>query len=173
MAISRAKKEKILKNIIEKLKKAKLFILLDYSGATVSEIQNLKKRLKEKNVEYFVARKTLIQKALREVKINDLNLRELKKPVSLVLTDKKDPAAAKVIKDFQRETRKTEFLKGFLEGEVLEKNDLVMLASISSREELLAKLIGSIASPVSGFIYVLKSNLTGLVSVLRQASEKK
>ncbi len=173
MAISRAKKEKILKDLTKKLKKAKLLILLDFQKVTVPEVQILRKVLKKEGIDYLVAKKTLVQKALQKNKIKDLVLKDLKVPVSLIISKEADPAAARIIKDFQNKTKKTEFLKGFLEGKMLEKNDLIMLAGIPSREELLAKLISSIASPISGLTYALKGNLTSLVSVLSQVSKKK
>lgn len=173
MAISRQKKEKILKNLIEKIKKAKLLILLNYQGVTVPEVQKLRKILKEENIDYLVVKKTLIEKAFQKNNIKGLAINEFKMPVSLIVSKEADPAAVRLLSNFQKETNKTEFIKGFLEGEILDKDALKALAAIPKREELLAKLVYSIASPLSGFVYVMKANLNSLVYALDRIREKK
>lgn len=173
MPISRSKKEKILGDLNKKLQKAKFFILLNYLGVSVPEIQKLRKLLKKENIEYLVVKKTLIKKALLKSNMKGIDLKDFKTPVSIVISEKADPLPAKLIKNFQKETKKMEFIKGFLEDRILDKNSLKMLADIPSREELLSALLGSISAPIRGLVLTLGGGLNNLVHVLSAIRDKK
>ena len=82
-------------------------------------------------------------------------------------------APAKIISDFIKETEKTEIKAGVLEGKVVDVAAVKALASLPSREVLLAKVLGSMNAPITGFVTALSGNIRNLLYVLNAIGEKK
>jgi large subunit ribosomal protein L10 len=172
MAITRKKKEELVEQIATKIKESKSIVFADYRGLSVEEINEIRSQLREKGVEMKVLKQNLFAIAAKKAGA-DIDTTELKgHPIAYVFgTD--EVAPAKTIHDFTKKHENLEMIGGALDGKTITKEELNHLALMPSREELYAKVVGSLASPLRGIVGVLQGNLRGLVSVLNQYSEQK
>lgn len=143
-------------------------VFADFSGLKVKDLSVLRKKMKEQNCEFKVAKKTLISLILKEKKI-DLDSKKLQGEIALNFGYKDEILPFKILYDFSKKNEHLKILGGFIGQEFYEKERALELAQLPAEEELLAKLVGSISSPLSGLINVLQGNLKGLVYILKQA----
>lgn len=149
-------KEAKVAEIKEKLEKAQGVVLASYQGLTVEEDTMLRKSLREAGVEYKVYKNTLVTLAANELGLGDL-VQYLEGPVSIAFGYEDATAPARILNDFAKENKKLELKAAIVEGTVYNKEQTEQLAAIPSREVLLAKLLGSIKSPLSNFAYLLSA----------------
>lgn len=175
MAKNKIQKQEIFRDLKEKIKKSKSIVFAGFNGLGVKDNEILRSKLREENSEYYVAKKTLLGLALKENNI-ELDTKELEGKVAAIFSYEDEVASARVLGDFSKDKEKAEkifFLGGILEGKFIEKDQVIALSKLPSREGLYAQLLGSLNSPASGFVNVLSGNLRGLVGVLQAISEKK
>ncbi|WP_142413462.1 50S ribosomal protein L10 [Hathewaya massiliensis] len=153
---NRQLKEAKVQEIKEKLEKAQAIILADYQGLNVEEDTELRKKLREAGVEYKVYKNTLSILALKELGIDSLN-EQLSGPVSMAISYDDPTAPARILNDFAKSHKKLELKAGIVQGEFYDNNKIKELATIPSREVLLAKLLGSLKAPVSNFAYLINA----------------
>ena len=170
--ITKEQKKKIVKDLTEKAKGAKSIIFVDYKGLEVKDVTNLKKQLREAGVDYVVSRKTLIDIALKDAGI-ETSVRGLEGQIAVSFSNEDEIIGAKIIDKFSKINKNLKMLGGSLGMVILSEDEVKALAKIPSKEELLAKLVGSINAPVSGFVNVLAGNLRGLVQALNAIKEQK
>src|SRR3954471_22352533 len=169
--MKRPEKEKLVAELKAKLDGAKALYYTDFTGLNVKRMTDLRRRLRKANVEYVVIKNTL---ALRAVNESGLVGERLKGPTGLVVT--KDPvAAAKVITDFAKENDKKPAVKGGLfEGKAIDTAQVTKLASMPSREQMLAELGAGFMSPMAAFVGALNGVLymfAGSLEALRVQRE--
>ncbi len=150
--MKRAEKEQLVTELSEKLKGAQSLYYTDFTGLNVKRMTELRRRLKRAGVEYVVIKNTL---ALRAVNESGLVGEKLKGPTGLVVG--KDPvAAAKVLSDFAKEfEQKPEVKGGMLDGKAIDNAQVKRLASLPSREQMLADLGAGLQSPMAAFVGAL------------------
>lgn len=153
---NRQLKEAKVQEIKEKLEKAQAIILADYQGLNVEEDTELRKQLREAGVEYKVYKNTLSILALKELGIESLN-EHLAGPISMAISYDDPTAPARILNNFAKEHKKIELKAGIVQGEFYDNNKIKELATIPSREVLLAKLLGSLKAPVSNFAYLISA----------------
>jgi large subunit ribosomal protein L10 len=170
MALTKEQKKKAIDGLKEKLKKQKAIFFVGINGLKNKELLDLRKKLKKEDSQIVVAKKSLANVAAKEEKF-DFDFEQLNGEAAIVFGYKDEIAPAKVIYQFSKLSQKLSLISGFLNGKGLSKEDLVNLASLPSRQELLSKLAFCLKSPVSGFNNVLKANLNNLVLVLSQAKK--
>lgn len=149
-------KKKVVAELIEKLKSAQAGVLVDYRGLTVEEDTNLRSKLREAGVEYKVVKNTLTRFAAKEVGFEELD-EMLNGPTSLAISDTDPVAPAKVISDFIKDNEKISIKAGFLDGKVISLDEIKTLANTPSKEVLIAKIMGSLNSPVSKLVRTLQA----------------
>ncbi len=149
-------KEAKVQEIKEKLEKAQAVILTNYQGLTVEEDTQLRKQFREAGVEYKVFKNTLVKLALKELGIEGLD-EHLEGPVSMALGYEDPTAPGRVISAFMKEHKALELKAGLVQGEVYDVAKITEFASIPPKEVLLAKLLGSLQSPISKFAYLVKA----------------
>jgi large subunit ribosomal protein L10 len=171
MAISRQKKEEIIKDLEQKFSDFKSVVFVNYSGVGVGDLQNIRKELREVGVDLKVAKKTLLDLVLRKHNI-PVNTKSLEGQIAVVFGYKDEVMPAKIIYKFTKKLEKLKILAGILDKEFIGQDKVVSLAQIPSYEELLAKMVGSMQAPISGFVNVMQGNIGGLVQVLNQISKK-
>ncbi len=173
MPKTKAQKQEILKGLKEKLEAMKSAVFVSFFGIKVKDINQLRKNGREEGVDYVVTKKTLLKKVLGETGYKEIGDDILKGEIAVVMGKKDEVAAAKLINDFSKTHKEMKIVAGILEGKVIDINKVMALAKLPSRQELLAKAVGSIAAPLSGLVNVLQGNLRGLVYVLNSLKEKK
>ncbi len=149
-------KKQIVAGIAEQFKTAVSGVFVDYCGLTVEEDTQLRNKLREAGVEYKVIKNTLTRFAAKEVGFDELDP-ILNGPTSLALSMTDEVAPAKVIADFAKTHEQLEIKGGFLDGKVLELDEVKKLAATPNRETLLAKLLGSLNAPISNLARTLQA----------------
>lgn len=173
MAKTRQQKEETLQSLNQKMEQSKGVVFAKYMGLTVNEVQELRSKLKEQNSEMMVAKKRLIGLMLDKVGINKDATDGMDGGVAVVFGYNDEVTPAKVLADFAKEHELVGFHGGIMEGKYIDAATVTELSQLPSKQELLAKLVGSLKSPTSGFVNVLSGNLRGLVQVLHQIKEQK
>jgi large subunit ribosomal protein L10 len=152
--------------IAEKLKRAKVAVLTDYRGLTVSQLQELRGKLRGADVEYRVVKNTLARRAAEAAGVPALQS-ELKGPVAIAFGYDDLGAPAKLINEFVRTTRlKLEVVGGLVEGRVFSPDQVKQLADLPSRETLIAQLLGTLQSPVAQLVGIMQTPVQQLIGVL-------
>jgi len=165
------KKRAVIDEIASKIKNAKGLVIADYRGLTVGQDTELRKALRNANIEYKVVKNTLARFAVKEVGLDELESC-LQGPTAIAVSS--DPVApAKVMSEYAKKFDKLELKAGVVEGKVIDINGIKALAELPSREELVAKALGGLNAPIAGFVHVLNANLRGLVVALNAIAEKK
>lgn len=172
MAKTKDQKAKVLSDFKEKLNQMKSVVFVNFSGIAVKEIDQLRGQCRDQEIDYCVAKKTLIKKSLAESGYQAVAERDFTGEVAAIFSYQDEIAPAKLIKDFSKNQEKMKILWGIIDGNFFEAEKIIALAQLPSRLELLAKAVGSMAAPLSGLVNVLQGNLRGLVYVLK-AMEKK
>src|ERR1051326_8517789 len=170
--MNRTNKEQLVDELKSKLKGATAIYYTDFTGLNVKRMTDLRRRLRKANVQYVVIKNTL---ALRAVNESGLVGEGLKGPTGLVMA--KDPvAAAKLLTEFAKENDARPSVKGGLfEGRPLDATKVKQLASMPSREQMLAELGASMQAPIAGLAIAMNSLLSmfaGAVDALRTQREK-
>src|SRR5207249_1006576 len=170
-AMKRTDKEQLVVELKQKLEGATALIYTDFTGLNVKRMTDLRRRLRKANVQYVVIKNSL---ALRAVNESGLVGERLRGPTGLVMS--KDPvAAAKVLTDFAKENEQRPTVKGGLfEGRPLDAKQVSKLASMPSREQMLAELGASMQAPIAAFGMAMNSLLTmfvGAVDALKAQRE--
>ena len=167
-------KAAVVEEMKEKLQSAQGAVFVGFSGLSVADVTKLRRKFREGGVEYKVVKNTLTRIAADELGFNDLDA-VLEGPTAIAYSAEDTVAPAKILKDFIKET-KTEALTvkaGIADGQVIDAAAVEALASLPSREELLAKLVGSMQAPISGLVNVLQGNIRNMVYVLDAVRAKK
>lgn len=146
-------KQAVINEIKENIENAKSLVLVDYRGLNVSELTELRKRFREENVLYKVYKNTMMDFAFKELGYDDI-LESLEGPNAVAFSMEDPIAAARVSYEFAKEHENLEIKVGYLEGEFMDSAKVQKIASIPSKEVLLAKLLGSLKAPVSNFVYM-------------------
>ena len=167
-------KAAVVEEMKEKLQSAQGAVFVGFSGLTVADVTKLRRKFREGGVEYKVIKNTLTRIAADELGYNALDA-IFEGPTALAYSTEDAVAPAKILKEFIKET-KTEALTvkaGLADGQVIDVAAVAALASLPSREELLAKLVGSMQAPISGLVNVLQGNIRNMVYVLDAVRAKK
>lgn len=172
-AVSPAKAA-VVADMKEKMQTAKGAVFVGFTGLDVATVTKLRRKLREGGVEYKVIKNTLTRIAADELGYEGLDP-VLAGPTAMAFSTEDVVAPAKILKEFIKET-KTEALTvkaGIADGQVIDVAAVTALADLPSREELLAKLVGSMQAPISGLVNVLQGNIRNMVYVLDAVRAKK
>ncbi len=165
------KNQEEVKNLTEKFKSMKGLILTEYHGLTVEEISELRSALRPLNCEYSIVKNTLSKIALKEAGI-DAGGENFVGPTALAIENGDIVSPAKTIVEFAKKNANLKVKAGFMEGKFVSAEIIEQLSQLPSKEVLLAKMLGSMNAPITGFVNVLAANIRGLVTVLDAISKK-
>ena len=177
MPKTKLQKQEILRTLEKKIKKAKSIVFTEFNSLGVKDNEELRNNLREADSEYMVAKKTLFDIAFKEEKIENLDIKSFKGKIAAIFGYKDEVAPAKIVDEFQNKNEKNKekvrLVAGILENKFLNTVEVTALAKLPSKEELYAKIVGSLNAPISGFVNVMAGNIRGLVNVLKAIEEKK
>ena len=149
-------KSQVVSEIVEKLEKSSSAIVVDYKVLTVEEVTELRKKMREAGVEYKVYKNSLVTRAANELGLGDV-VQYLEGPVSIAFGYEDATAPARVLNNFAKDHKKLELKAGIVDGIVYDKAGVEKLATIPSKEVLIAKLLGSFKAPLSNFAYLINA----------------
>lgn len=171
MPLTKQKKESIVKDIEEKLAKQKSMVFMDFAGANVKELTEVRNKLKSEGSEMKVAKKNLLQIALKNKKI-DLDAKKLSGEVAIIFGYEDEISPSKIIYQFTKSSKKAKLIGGWVGDTLYGPEEIVKLAQLPGKEQLLGMLVGTINAPVSNFVSVLHGNLRNLVCALSAIKDK-
>lgn len=165
MATTRKQKEKILEDLKGLFSLQKAIVLVGITGLKVKDLSLLRKKIKSINGNLKVAKKTLIEIICKENGL-DFDKRRFKDEMALVFGFQDETLPAKTVYEFFKGNEKLKILGGYFNNNFKEAEEVITLAQLPSREELMAKLVWSLESPISNFVNVLEGNIKGLIFAL-------
>jgi large subunit ribosomal protein L10 len=166
-AMPTEKKEKAVESLKQVFAKSHIGIMTDYRGLKTPELNELRRKLKEANVDYRVVKNSLAQIAAKNAGFDYLE-GNFQGPMAVAFGYGDVVKATKTLTDYIRTSKTTLKIKGgFLEDRILTVKDLEALAKLPSREILLSRVIGGIQAPISGLVNVLAAPMRGLAQVLQ------
>ena len=172
MAVIRPEKVAKIAEVKELLTNSKCTILVDYCGLTVAQDTKLRRAMRQAGVKYSVVKNTFVRIAAQEAGIEGLEI-FLEKNTAIAASPEDPVVVAKILMDFAKENKVMTIKAGILDGKVISAEDIKALASLPSREVLLAKMLGSMMSPISGLANVLQGTIRNFVYVLDAVRKEK
>lgn len=165
-------KKQIVQELTEKIKEAKALVFADYRGLTVEEDTELRNALRKAGIEYKVVKNSMTRFAAKQNGLDELEA-HLVGPTAMALSNEDPVAPAKVLSEYAKKFKSLELKIGVIEGKITDTEGLKAIAELPSKEELVAKVIGSLNSPIYGLVNVLNANMRGLVVALNAIAEQK
>ena len=172
MSKTRQEKQALTDELVDKLRRMKSVVFTSISGYTMKDADILRSKGRKEGVEFIVTKKTLLARALEAAGVA-VPVEHLEGSVLTSIGFQDEVAPAKLLAAFGKDREGIKILSGILEGKSLDATMVKTLAKLPGKQELLAKLVGSLNAPVSGFVNVLAGNLRGLVNVLNAIKETK
>ena len=172
MAITRKHKEAIVEQVTDLLKTSKSVVFTNFSGLKVADVNALRGLCRKENVTYIVAKKTLLTIACDRAGIA-VDPKTFSGEIATVFGIDDEVVAAKLLANFAKKHEAVKMVGGVLERKFLSQQEVVNLSKLPSKDELIAKVVGSIRAPLAGLVNVLQGNIRGLVQVLNQIKESK
>ncbi len=175
MAKTKEQKKQIIEDIKNSIDKQKAMYFIDFKGMSANDINSFRIQLRENDAEMCVAKKTLAGLAFKDKKI-DYNLKDLEGQIAVIFGFGDAFAPTKAL-SAELKKDKIKILGGIYEHDGEQKNltveEVLAISKLPTRDELLARLLGSINAPISGFVSVLNGNIKGLVTVLGEIRDQK
>lgn len=154
------------------MKRAQCVIVLDYRGLTVAEVSDLRSKFREAGVEYKVIKNNMLKRAADELKIEGMD--DFFKGPTAVAFGYEDPVSpAKILCKFVKGVNKTQIKGGLLDGKAMDAAGIENLSKLPSKEELIAKMLGSMNAPITNFALALQAIPRGLACALKAVAEQK
>jgi len=165
-------KKKVVDGLKEKIESAKVVVLSDYRGVTVSQITELRKALHAEESEYKIVKNTLLHRALEAAGYKDFK-EHLLGPTAILLGYKEAVGPVKTLVEFIKDSEKGSMKVGIFDKAVIDTKALEEISKLPSREELLAKVVGGMQAPIYGLVNVLQGTIRKLVYALNAVKEQK
>lgn len=165
-------KKLVVEEITSKIKACKAVVFVDYNKLTVAEVSELRNKCREAGCEYKVYKNTLVRKAFNNLGFNQFD-ETLNGPTAIAFSADEITAAKLMSKAAKDYDTKIVVKCGFVDNAYVDKKGVEALATMPSREELVAKMLGSMQAPLSNFAGVLNNLVSGIVRVLARVAENK
>ena len=169
---TKAFKQEKIEAMKENFSKAKVAVVTEYRGLTVEEITKLRRNLQKENSDYMVTKNTLAKVASKGTQFEVL-ADTLKGPVAIAFGFQDEVAPAKILTKFIKEVKKGEIIGAVLDGKLLNAKETEVLANLPTKEELYAKMLGSINSPATGIVGAVNAVMSSLVRAMDQVAKQK
>ena len=171
MSLNLEEKKAVVAEVSEQVSKAQAIVLAEYRGIEVGEMTKLRAQARSSGVYLRVLKNTLVRRAVDGTPFSGLANNMVGPLVFGISTD--PVAAAKVLNDFAKTNDKFVIKAGAMPNQVMDANGVKALASMPSREELLAKLLGTMQAPVAKFVRTLNEVPTSFVRGLAAVRDQK
>lgn len=173
MAITKQAKETVVQSLQDKFGRAKAVVFTNFEGLSVHEVNEMRHVLREAGIEYAVAKKTLIGLALKKAELDPEAVQALTGGLGVAFGYGDEILPAKTLDTFAKKHKALKLVGGFFSGAFIDAKQVVALAKLPSKEELLSKVVWLFSYPATGLVNVLAGNLRNLVGVLKAIQEKK
>lgn len=170
--MNRAEKAAVIEEITADINESSAVFAVDYRGITVTQVADLRSKLRESDTTFRVVKNTLTERAADQAGAEALKAL-LEGPTALAFVKGDAAAAAKTISDAAKEIELLPFKGGLMDGNALSVDDIKAISKLPSREVLYGQLVGIVASPITGLARSLNGLLGGLAIALAGVQEKK
>lgn len=168
----RAEKIEKVDELKELLRDAKSIVLNDFTGLNVADISELRRLCRENNVVYTIVKNTLAKRSFAALGLEEIES-ILDGPTAVALSRDDEVVPAKVLNDFAKDYELPRLKGAYVAGRLLDDEETKRLASLPSKEILLAQVVGTFQAPMRGLVNVLGASLRDLLYVLKAVAEKK
>ena len=169
---TREQKAQEVSELNEQIGKASNAFLIDFKGITVPQVTELRRQVRQTNSGYVVVKNTLALIALKDSPI--INMKEhFSGPTAIAFNSTDAVVLAKALTRFAKDVPAVQFKGALLNGQVVPASEIQIIASLPSREELVAKLLYMLQSPIRGLVTVLQANIRNLTVVIDQIAKQK
>ena len=165
-------KQAYVEELAAKMRSASAGVLVDSKGVNVAQDTKLRRDLREAGVEYTIIKNTMLRFAAHKIGFEELE-QHLSGMSALAVSPNDPVVAAKILSEFAAKNNKMEIKAGFVDGKIISAEEVSDLAKLPSREELIARALGGLNAPISGFVGVLSATMRGLVVALNAIAEQK
>jgi len=172
MPVTRVQKEEQLTELTEKMGKAQSLMFAQYIGLKVSEVGELRQRLREANAEMKVAKKTLMRLATKASNLPEISEKNLTGPIACIFSFSDPLSGAQVAFKFAKDHAQVKIIGGIYDGKLLTKEEAMEMARMPGREQLLAMFASMLQSPLVSFASICSSPLTGMARGLSELAKK-
>ena len=174
MALTKQEKDTIVSEVDQLLSSAKLTVVAKYEGTTVKAIQKLRSDAKQDGTVVKVIKNRLVIKAVSANSVmSKADTSSLVGQLLYAFNDQDEVAPAQALAQFAKTNPTIEFVGGFTpDGQFISSDDVKELASLPSKDQLRAMLVGTLAAPLSGFVNVISGNVRGVLNVLNSRAEQ-
>ncbi len=174
MALSRQKKEEVVGEIAELLADAKLVAVANYPGTSVQAMQQLRRQARENGTKVRVIKNRLFKRAIAGNDVfKDVDTKVLKGQLLYAFNADDEVAPAQSLANFAKTEPQIQFVAGLTaDGQLLSAEEVNMLASLPTKDQLRGQLVGIIASPLSGLVGTMNANLRGVLNALEAHAEQ-
>jgi len=172
MAKTRKQKEEVVDKLAKDFKESKGVVFSTYMGLNVFDMEELRNQLHDEGAQMSVIKKTLLKRALDKAGYDQVDMGQFDSGVAVTTADD-EVVPAKTLAKFGKDHEIVTFFGGIMENKFIDSDKVTALSKVPSKEELYAKIVGSINAPVSGFVNVLAGNMRNLVGVLSAIKDTK
>jgi large subunit ribosomal protein L10 len=159
-------------DLSEKLKRSKAAVITSQTNVTVKDIEGLRKELRANDAELQTIKKTLLTRALKDNDIT-LDLSGFAGTAAVVFSYSDATTGARLVKNFMKDHETMNVVSGIMDAAVISREQVIALAMLPGRQELLATVVRTLYAPVTGFVRTLNGTLEGFVHVLSAVQEAK
>ena len=172
MSANKDAKVQLVQDIKEKIQNAKSVVLVKFNGLTVAEDTELRREFRKNNVEYKVLKNTLVKRAFNDLGVTDFD-DDLNGPTSVAFGADETAASKVIVEAAKKYQDKVSVKSAYVDGGKVDVKGVQELAAMPSKEELIAKMLGSMQAPLTNFVGVLTAMPRGLVVALNAIAEQK
>ena len=169
---TKAFKQDKVSQIKENIDKAQVAIVTEYKGYSVEEITNLRRALQKEGGDYMVTKNTLAKLAVKDTPYEVLT-ETFKGPIAIAFGFGDQVAPAKALSNFIKDTKKGEIIAAAMDGKLLSANEAKALATIPSKEEIYAKMLGCVNSPATGIVGSINAVMASLTRAVAAVRDQK
>ena len=171
--MNRQQKELVVQLFRENFTKSPASFVVGYRGLTVGQMQDLRSKLRQSGGMLKITKARLMKLALGDLEDAKALIPYLHDQIGIVFASDEAPAVAKVLREFSKDNKALSLIVGRLDGDFLDSQGIVRIASLPSRAQLLATLCCTLEAPMSRLAFVLNMQIVQLLLVLKQVAEKK
>lgn len=172
MSDNKLKKAEEVKALVEKFKKAKGIVFTNFTGLTVEDTTDFRKKVSKSGMEYKVIKNNIILRALKELKLEDI-LKFIDGPTGVVVNYEDPVLTAKLVSDFSKAHENLKIRAGVIEGNPVITSQLTVIAGLPGKDILLGKVVGGMKAPLYKLVYVLNANVQKVVGTLDAIKKQK
>lgn len=172
MPKTKQQKQESLRTFVAQLEDAKSVVFSTFSGMNMDEQEEIRKELRKADIAFFVYKKTLLKRALQSKGLNGDVVDSWTGNIGIAMS-KDEVAPARILVKVSKNNDGFKVHYGILEGKEIDEYDVSALAALPSKDELLAKAVGTVCAPLYGLVNVLQGTQRSLLNVLSQIKDKK